>query len=214
MTGGLWESGLGVWYGPGTPLVQRIRRYRPNRRGQIKLARWLRVGLLRVLACLAASAALGIALGSSVDPVGWHSALLGAGTLAGASLIWRCSLIRVVLQPGEIVRFGVWRHIVVPCASVKRLHHGAWRGGLVLETRAGEKVDFLWFENSLWDAFYDFSAVCFDAMRAHVQAAGSRGPSPGSVKLERRFTWSVGAELLAMGAAADVIVAVVAAIRG
>ncbi len=59
---GLWDAGLRAWYGPGTPLVQRVRSYRPNRRGHIKLARWARIGCIRVAAVLLAVIALAVTL--------------------------------------------------------------------------------------------------------------------------------------------------------
>ncbi|WP_262061105.1 hypothetical protein [Streptomyces sp. STR69] len=59
----------------------------------------------------------------------------------------------MALRPGEIVRFGVLRHAVVPCSEVKRLHLGTSRAGLLLETNSGENVDFAWFVSSTWDAF-------------------------------------------------------------
>lgn len=59
---GLWDAGLRDWYGPGTPLVQRVRSYRPNRRGHIKLARWARIGCIRVAAVLLAVIALAVTL--------------------------------------------------------------------------------------------------------------------------------------------------------
>ncbi|MFZ4264704.1 hypothetical protein ACOZFM_06955 [Streptomyces arboris] len=209
MATGLWGAGLEAWYGPGTPLVQRARSYRPDRRGQITLARWLRVCFLRGSAVVAAGVAIGVTLDSSLAR--GERALLGAVILASASFVWRCSLIRVVLRPGEIVRFGVWRHVVVPCSSVRRLHRESFRGGLVLETRAGEDVDFRWFDGSLWDAFYDFSAVCADAMSAHVRSAGTRRATPGTAGVERRFTWSIGADMMALGA---VVCAVVGLVTG
>lgn len=207
MATGLWGAGLEAWYGPGTPLVQRARSYRPDHRGRITLAPWLRVCLLRGLALLAAGVAVGVTWDPSLAP--GERALLGAVILGSASLVWRCSLIRVVLRPGEIVRFGVWRHVVVTCSSVRRLHRESFRGGLVLETRAGEDVDFYWFDGSLWDGFYDFSAVCADAMSAHVRSAGTRGATPGTA-VERRFTWSIGADTMALGAFVCAVVALVA----
>jgi hypothetical protein len=210
---GLWHSGLGDWYGPGTPIVQRIRGYRPNWRAQIKLVRWLRVGLLRGLSCAAVCAGLVLARDSLIGGV-WQRALVCAVVLAWASFFWRCSLIRVVLRPGEIVRYYLWRHVVVPCSAVKEWHRNSWRGGLVLETHAGEKIDFLWFDKSVWDMLYDFSSVCADAMRAHVRAAPGLGPAQSPAGLQRRFTWSVGADLLAAGAAACLGFALFAAVRG
>ena len=212
MTRGLWQSGLADWYGPGTRVVRRVRGYRPNRRGEVTLARWLRVGLLRGLSCVAACAALVPATDRSVGAV--DRSLICALALAWASFLWRCSLIRVVLRPGAIVRYRVWRHVVVPCSDVKELHRNAWRGGLVLETRAGEKIDFLWFDNSLWDALYDFSAVCADAMRSHAGSASVNGRAGMPAGLQRRFSWSVGADSLAAGAAVCLGLALLAAVRG
>ncbi|MEU4093283.1 hypothetical protein [Streptomyces sp. NPDC026673] len=119
---------------------------------------------------------------------------VGALLLACASFVWRCSLIRVVLRPGEITRHGVWRHVVVFCADVKGLHRQTWRGDLVLETRSGEKVDFFWFDKSLWDVLYDFSDVCADAMRAHLHTASRVRPEQSFTGLQRRFTWSLVAD--------------------
>jgi hypothetical protein len=144
----------------------------------------------------------------------WQRALVCAVALAWASFFWRCSLIRVVLRPGEIVRYYLWRHVVVPCSAVKEVHHNSWRGGLVLETHAGQKIDFLWFDKSVWDMLYDFSSVCADAMRAHTRAAPEFGPAQSLAGLQRRFTWSVGADLLAAGAAACLGLALFAAVRG
>ncbi|MFJ2774678.1 hypothetical protein [Streptomyces sp. NPDC087300] len=217
MAKGLWQSGLDDWYGPGTRVVQRVRGYRPNRRGQIKLARWLRVGLLRGLSCVAACAVLVLAVDPSVvhPSVGEvERSLVCAFVLAWASFLWRGSLIRVVLRPGEIVRHGVWRHVVVPCSDVKELHRNSWRGGLVLETRTGEKVDFLWFDQSFWDLLYDFSDVCAHAMRCHARAASTSGRAEVSAGLQRRFTWSLGADLLAAGATVFLGLALLAAVRG
>ncbi|WP_307783243.1 hypothetical protein [Streptomyces sp. MBT53] len=198
VTSGLWQSGLRDWYGPGTPIVQRVRGYRPNRRGEIKLVRWLRVGILRGLSCGAA----GFALYIQLDTVGLarDRAFMCAIALAMASCLWRGSLIRVVLRPGEIVRFGVLRHVVVPCSAVKRLHRDLFRGVLSLETHDGENVDFALFDGSLWDAFYDFSSVCDHAMQAHVRAESKAGLLPGPARLRRYFTWSVVADPLAVGA--------------
>lgn len=211
MARGLWQSGLDDWYGPGTRVVQRVRGYRPNRRGQIKLARWLRVGLLRGLYC----AALSVVIVMAVDPWagGVERALVCALVLALASFLWRCSLIRVVLRPGEIARYGVWRRVVVPCSDVKELHRNSWRGGLVLQTRAGEEVDFLWFDGSFWDLLYDFSGVCADAMWCHTRAASTSMQAEASSGLQRRFIWSSVADLSAAAAAVFLVLAVLAAAR-
>ncbi|GGK30927.1 hypothetical protein GCM10011583_73490 [Streptomyces camponoticapitis] len=212
MARGLWQSGLADWYGPGTPVVQRVRGYRPNRRGQIKLGRWMRVGLLRGVSGVAACVALIVGVNPSVDGV--DRALVCALALIWASLLWRCSLIRVVLRPGEIVRHGVWRHVVVPCSDVNVLHRDSWRGGLVLETHTGETIDFLWFDKSLWDVLYDFSDVCTDAMRSHARVASMGGQTEMPAGLQRRFTWSVGADPLAAAAAICLGLALLAAVRG
>ncbi|MFF7140479.1 hypothetical protein [Streptomyces nodosus] len=145
---------------------------------------------------------------------GAEPALVCAWMLALASFLWRCSLIRVVLRPGEIVRHGVWRHVVVPCSDVKELHRDSWRGGLVLETRTGEEIDFLWFDKSFWDLLYDFSDVCADAMRAHARASSMNGRAEASAGLQRRFTWSLGSDLLAAGAVVCLGLALLAAVRG
>ncbi|MEV8447750.1 hypothetical protein [Streptomyces parvus] len=39
---------------------------------------------------------------------------MGAVVLVMASFVWRCSLVRVVLRPGEIVHHSLWRRTVVP----------------------------------------------------------------------------------------------------
>lgn len=213
MTTGLWQSGLDGWYGPGTPIVQRVRGYRPNRRGQIKLVRWLRVGLLRGVSCAFACTALAVAMDPSIGAER-DRALAGALALAQASFIWRCSLIRVVLRPGEIVRYFVWRHVVVSCSDVKELHRNTCRYGLVLETHAGETIDFFWFDKSFWDGLYNFSAVCADAMRAHARAASERRPAQSPVGLRWRFTWSVPADLLAAGALFCLGLGLFAAVHG
>ncbi|MEU0098057.1 hypothetical protein [Streptomyces sp. NPDC006267] len=212
---GLWDAGLDAWYGPGTPLVRRVRSYRPNRRGHVKLVRWLRVGLTRAAALLMVVLALGATLdpASALDSV--ERGLAGAAALAAAAFVWRCSLIRVVLRPGGIVRHGLWRHAVVSCSSVKRFYRPGDRSPLVLETHAGEEVAFWWFDGSLWDLFYDFSRVCADAMHAHVRPARSsparsRGASSRSAAVERRYTWSAGADPMALGA----VVCAVAGLTG
>lgn len=202
---GLWEAGLDAWYGPGTPLVQRVRSYRPNRRGRIKLVRWARVGLARVMAVLMVVLALAVTLDPALALDSVERGLVGAAALAAASFVWRCSLIRVVLRPGEIVRHGLWRHAVVPCSSVKRFYLPGDRSPLALETHAGEEVSFWWFDGSLWDLFYDFSRVCADAMHAHVRparssSARSRRGSSRFAAVERRYSWSVGADTMALGA--------------
>lgn len=197
---GLWGAGLEAWYGPGTPLVQRVRSYRPNRRGRIKLVRWTRVVIARSAAVVLAVLALELTLDPPAASGPGERGLGNAAILVIACFLWRCSLIRVVLRPGEIVRFGVWRHVVVPCSSVRRLHRESFRGGLVLQTHAGEEVDFGWFDGSLWDVFYDFSAVCADAMRAHVRSAGRRRATSRTTGVRRRYTWSIGADTMALGA--------------
>ncbi|MFW6721717.1 hypothetical protein ACHZ98_16440 [Streptomyces sp. MAR4 CNY-716] len=111
MTSGLWGAGLDDWYGPATPVVRRFRAYRPDRRGRITLARWLRVVLLRCFAaCLAGLAVFAAVLHNEPGGEAW---LVCALLLAHASLMWRCSLIRIVLRPGEMVRpgrGGSWRN--------------------------------------------------------------------------------------------------------
>ncbi|MFD9367057.1 hypothetical protein ACFWA6_05000 [Streptomyces sp. NPDC060020] len=210
MTGGPWAAGLSDWYGPATPVVRRFRSYRPNRRGAVTLARWSRVVFLRAFACFVAALTVPVAVEENLGLAGWQRALMGAGVLAVASWIWRCSLIRVVLRPGEIVRFGVWRHTVIPAAAVRTLHRESFRGSLTLETYGGETVDFFWFEKSLWDVVYDFSAVCEDAMAAHARLSAGRRGAVSRERLRRRFTWSVGGELLAASALVCVVAGLVA----
>ncbi|MGW6703997.1 hypothetical protein ACWGDE_03735 [Streptomyces sp. NPDC054956] len=224
MTGGLWDAGLNAWYGPATPVVRKFRAYRPNRRGDVKLVRWLRVLFIRALACVMAMCPLVLLAAVGNGLTVWQGALLCAGYLAFASLVWRLSLIRVVLRPGEIVRFGVWQRVIVPTAAVTRLHRETYRGGLRLETSGGETVDFPWFDGSLWDLLYDFSSVSEDAMRAHAvprrgsrkgTRSGSRGTQNGpSFRVRRRFTRSIGSELLGVCAVGCVVLALVAALRG
>lgn len=214
MAQGLWESALRDWYGPATPLVRRVRSYRPDRRGRIKLARWLRVGLLRALVC----ASVGVVVLLAVDPAHMRlqdRAAACAVVLAQASFWWRGSMIRVVLRPGEIVRYGVWRHVVVPCSAVKEFGQAdSPRGGLVLRTVTGEVVDFGWFESSLWNSLYDFSRVCVDAMRAHARTASGSGPAPDGTALRRHFTWSAGADPLAAAAVVCLGLALFGVVRG
>ncbi|WP_354598353.1 hypothetical protein R1Y80_30410 [Streptomyces sp. JL1001] len=222
---GLWEAGLGAWYGPGTPLVQRVRDYRPNRRGHIKLARWARIGCLRVAAVLLVALALAVTMDPPAGADVTERGLVGAVVLVMASFVWRCSLVRVVLRPGEIVHHSLWRRTVVPCSAVRRFVRPEGRSPLALETHAGEEVHFWLLGGSLWDLFYDFSSVCADAMGAHVRAARSKPPrarsarsgSPRSRKtssryapVERRYTWSFGADTMALGA----VVCVVAGLIG
>ncbi|MFD4016621.1 hypothetical protein [Streptomyces sindenensis] len=212
---GLWDAGLLARYGPGTPLVRSVRGYRPNRRGRIKLARWARIGCVRVAAVTFVVLALAVTLDPPSGSDATERGLVGALALVTASVIWRFSLVRVVLGPGEIVRHSVWRHTVVPCSAVKRFIHPEGRSPLALETHAGERIDFVWLGGSLWDLFYDFSSVCAHAMEAHVRMARSKPPrarsarsgsprsrtaSPRYAPVERRFTWSVGADTMALGA--------------
>lgn len=208
---GLWGAGLEAWYGPATPLVQRVWSYRPNRRGRIKLVRWARVGIARLAAAVLVVLALGLTLDPPPASGPGERGLGSAVILAIACLLWRCSLIRVVLRRGEIVFHDLWRHAVVPCSSVKRFHRPTNREALALETHAGEEVHFRWFDGSLWDAFYDFSAVCADAMRVHVRSIRSRTASARHAAVERRFTWSIGADTMALGA---VVCAVVGLVTG
>ncbi|MFF2850191.1 hypothetical protein ACFVT5_28210 [Streptomyces sp. NPDC058001] len=197
---GLWEAGLSDWYGPATPLVRRVRRYRPNRRGEIKLARWLRVGVLRALACGAVGAAVYVVLDSSaLDLTDGERPLAAAVLLACGSVAWRFSLIRVVLRPGEIVRVGVWRQVTVECTAVRRLHRESWRQALTLRTHGGEDVDFYLLDNSLWDALYNFSAVFEDATRTHTRTPGA---PTNRTPLTWQYTRSLPAEALAAGAVA------------
>ncbi|MFF7211851.1 hypothetical protein ACFZAU_15175 [Streptomyces sp. NPDC008238] len=198
------QAGENAWYGPATPWVRRLRSYRPDRRGRLVLRRWLRVVLLRVFAVCAVAAAV-VVLSTGQE----ERLFVAALPLACAAYCWRCSLIRVVLRPGEIVRYYVFRNVVIPAGAVRRLHRDSWRGGLVLETHAGEEVDF-WFDRSLWDVLYDFSAVCVDAMTAHTRRPGSKQHEPSSAALVRRFTWTPVGDLLALSAVACVVAGLVA----
>ncbi|MFF9340765.1 hypothetical protein ACF1CG_13625 [Streptomyces sp. NPDC014773] len=204
MSSGLRQAGLDAWCGPATPWVRRIRFCRPNRWGRLVLRRWLRVVLLRAVALGAVAGAVELWFTGRKDVM-----FAAALPLAFAAFCWRCSLIGIVLRPGEIVRCSILRHTVVPAGAVRRLHRDSWHGGLVLETRAGEEVDFLWFENSLWDLLYDFSAVCEDAMRAHARQSRGTGHTSSTV-LIRRFTWSPVGDLLALSAVACPIVTLIA----
>lgn len=197
MSPGLWQAGLNAWYGPATPWVRRARSYRPNRRGRLVRRRWLRVVILRAFALGAVAGAVAVLLAGPEDKL-----FAAALPLACAAFCWRCSLIGIVLRPGEIVRYYVIRHVVIPAGAVRRLHRDSWRGGLVLETHAGEDVDFLWFDGSLWDVLYDFSAVCADAVRAHARQSRSREHASSSGALVRRFTWTPVGDLLVLSAVA------------
>ncbi|MGW5250968.1 hypothetical protein ACWEQN_46120 [Streptomyces sp. NPDC004129] len=193
MSESLWETALGDWYGPATPLMQRTRTYSPNRRGEIVLRRWLRVLLARssatgftVMGVLLAFHAVGVPPRRPQD-----AAFFPAVTFLMAAVLWHISLIRLVLRPGEIVRYGVFRHVVVPCAAVQRMHH-PWTGrgsALELETYGGQKVALYWFDGSLWDALFDFSQVCEDALRAHVRN-DARGHSEERGTFRWHLTWS------------------------
>ncbi|MEU4092015.1 hypothetical protein [Streptomyces sp. NPDC026673] len=205
MSSGLGQAGVNAWYGPATPWVRRVRSYRLNRRGRLVLRRWLRVVLLRVFALCAVAGAVGVLSAGPEERL-----FVAVVPLACAAFWWRCSLIRIVLRPGEIVRYYVFRHVVIPVGAVRRLHRGAWRGGLVLETHAGEEIDFLWFDGSLWDLLYDFSAVCVDAMWAHVRRPRSQERASASVALIRRFTWTPVGDLLALSAVACLVAGVIA----
>ncbi|MER7256826.1 hypothetical protein [Streptomyces parvus] len=103
----------------------------------------------------------------------------------------------------------------MPCSAVKRFVRPEGCSPLALETHAGEEVHFWLLGGSLWDLFYDFSSVCADAMGAHVRAARSKPPRARSARsgsprsretssryapVERRYTWSVGADTMALGA--------------
>ncbi|MGI5252790.1 hypothetical protein [Actinacidiphila glaucinigra] len=205
MSSGLGQAGVNAWYGPATPWVRRVRSYRPNRRGRLVLRRWLRVILLRVFALCAVAGAVGVLSAGPAERL-----FVAAVVLVSAAFWWRCSLIRIVLRPGEIVRYSVFRHVVIPAGAVRRLHRDSWRGGLLLETHAGEEVDFFWFDGSLWDVLYDFSAVCVDAMTAHTQRPGSKQHAPSSAALVRRFTWTPVGDLLALSAVACLVAGVIA----
>ncbi|MFD6528542.1 hypothetical protein [Streptomyces sp. NPDC060184] len=214
MGSGLWDTGLSDWYGPATPMVRTFRGYRPNRRGAVRLVRWARVLPLRFLACVMAAIAVGTALDEDTSlPVG-DRLMMAALLLALASLTWRFSLVKVVLRPGRIVRFGAYRHTVVPVTAVNRLHRESFRGGLRLETADGEEIGFRWFDGSLWDLLYDFSEVCADAMRAQVRSAVREPGGASDGRVERRFTWSAGAGLFAAGAVASLLAGFVALVRG
>ncbi|MEU3343270.1 hypothetical protein [Streptomyces sp. NPDC006668] len=107
-------------------------------------------------------------------------------------MIWHLSLIRLVLRPGEIVRYGVLRHVVVPCAAVQRMHRpstGLRGSTLELETYGGQKVALYWFDGSLWDGLFDFSKVCEDALRAHVRN-GARGHPEERGTFRWLLSWS------------------------
>ncbi|MFD8911282.1 hypothetical protein [Streptomyces sp. NPDC059575] len=197
MSSGLWQAGLKAWYGPATPWVRRIRSYRPDRRGRLVLRRWLRVAFSRTIALGAAAVVGGLLLTGREDAL-----FVAAMPLALAAFCWRCSRIGIVLRPGEIVRYSVFHEVVVPAGAVRRLHRDSDRGNLVLETQAGEEVDFLWFDASLWDLLYDFSMVCQDAMWAHARQSRGEGHVPSSAALVRRFTWSPVGDLLALSAVA------------
>ncbi|MER6314289.1 hypothetical protein ABT237_11030 [Streptomyces sp. NPDC001581] len=68
----------------------------------------------------------------------------------------------------------------------------------------------LWAAGSLWDLVYDFSTVCEDAMPAHARLSVGRRGAVSRARLRRRFTWSVGAELLAACALVCAVAGVVA----
>lgn len=213
-TGGLWEPALREWYGPATGVVRAVRKYRPNRRGRIKLARWLRVALLRLMACAAAVLATVLAGVPSITE-GANRSLITAIPLAWACFLWRGSLIKVVLEPGALVVFRVWSCVVVPCTAVKRLGEdpNTLRSLLVLETEQGDQVDFGWFTGSLWDFLYDFTEVCTDAMRFHIRT--ERQPLPRGVpaRLDRRYNWSLVADSLALATVACLGAALYSAVR-
>ncbi|QUC55412.1 MULTISPECIES: hypothetical protein [unclassified Streptomyces] len=189
MSESLWETALGDWYGPATPLMQRTRAYGPNRRGEIVLRRWLRVLAARsvaagfaVMGVLVAFHAVGVPPRRPQDS-GFGSAVC----FVMAAVLWHFSLLRLVLRPGEIVRYGVFRHVVVPCAAVERIRRSSTGRGntLKLKTYGGQTVALYWFDGSLWDALFDFSKVCEDALRAHVRD-GARGHPED----RRAFRWS------------------------
>jgi hypothetical protein len=184
--------------------MQSIRTYRPNKHGEIVLRRWLRVLLARTLAVgfavfplLVVFHVVGVPPRRPQD-VAFPPAI---GFLMAAAL-WHCSLIRLVLRPGEIVWYGVFRHVVVPCAAVQWIRHPEGRGSLTLETYGGQKVALYWFDGSLWDGLFDFSRMCKDALRAHVRNGALRHPEE-----QGTFRWllswsSVAATLWAAAVAA------------
>ncbi|MEV6701864.1 hypothetical protein AB0M68_32720 [Streptomyces sp. NPDC051453] len=194
-------------------MVRAVRKYRPNRRGRIKLARWLRVALLRLMACAAAGFAT-VLVGVPSITEGENRALIVAIPLAWACLLWRGSLIKVVLGPGALVVFGMWSRALVPCVVVKRLGEDpdALRSLLVLETQQGEQVDFGWFAGSLWDFLYDFTGVCTDAMRFHIRTERHL-PKGAPVRLERRYNWSLVADSFAIATVACLGAALYLAVR-
>ncbi len=206
MPDSLWETALGDWYGPATPLMQSIRAYRPNRHGEIVLRRWLRVLLARSSAI--AFAVIGLLVAFHAVGVSPHhpqdAAFPPAIAFVMAAIFWHVSLIRLKLRPGEIVRYGVFRHVVVPCAAVQRMDRPeSWRGNAVLEleTYGGQTVALYWFDGSLWDMLFDFSRICQDALRAHV-----RGSARGLPEDRGTFRWlpnwsSIAATLWAAAAA-------------
>ncbi|MFE4682744.1 hypothetical protein ACFRNJ_18175, partial [Streptomyces sp. NPDC056721] len=202
------------WSGPDTGVFGAFRMYRPNRRGRIKLVRWLRVVLLRLMAGAAAGFAT-VLVGVPSIAEGENRALLVALPLAGACLLWRCSLIKVVLEPGALVVFGVWSRARVPCVAVKRLGEDpdALRSLLVLETEQGDQIDFGWFTGSLWDFLYDFSGVCTDAMRFHIGTERQPLSRGAPARLERRYNWSLIADPFAVATAAYLGAALYSAFR-
>lgn len=170
--------------------MQSIRDYRPNRRGEIVLRRWLRVLLARTIAVGFAVTGLltefhlvGVPPRSPQD-----AAFPPAICFLTAAFAWQFSLIRLVLRSGEVVRYGIFRHIVVPCTAVREIHR-PWtgRGGnLSLDTYGGQKVALYWFDGSLFDPLFDFSRVCEDALRAHVS-----NDAHGYPEEQGTFRWSL-----------------------
>jgi hypothetical protein len=168
--------------------MQRTRAYSPNKRGEIVLRRWLRVLLARstaigfaVMGVLLAFHAIGVPPRRPQD-----AAFVPAIFFLAAAVLWHFSLIRLVLRPGEIIRYGVFRHVVVPCAAVQQMHRSTVRDALNVETYGGQKVALYWFDGSLWDALFDLSRICEDALRAHV-----RNSVRGQLEEHGTFRWLI-----------------------
>lgn len=193
-----------IWYGPATPWMWRV-----HRSPQTVFRRWLRVVPLRLAALAVVGAAVAIPLSAS----GLSSAgrwALAALLLVHASVFWRFSLVKLVLRPGEILRYSALRRITVPCAEVRQVDavRGEWRISLVLVTKDGAEFDSYLLYGSLWDLLYDFTRVCVDAQKAHVLRYRD---APTGAGVRRRFRWSPTADTLAVCAAGC---ALVAAVRG
>ena len=178
VTASLWDSALWSWYGPATPLMERIRDYGPNRHGELVLRRWLRVVLFRAVAM--GSATMGLLV--EFHPVGVHPHSPQDATFPSvicfvfAAAARQFSLIRLVLRPGEVVRFGAFRHIVIPCTAVRKIGLPTGRDPLTLDTYGGQSVALYWFYGSFFDFLYDFSQVCDHALSAHVRENARRRP--------------------------------------